>query len=107
MSTFVTAEIGTNWNGDAFKLRRMVHECKEAGVDAVKFQVLTEELIARHPELSWYQSASVNVFTLPEIVDTCWRENIQWYASVFDEGGVDLIKKHVDMIKIRDRKSVV
>jgi len=102
MNTFVTAEIGTNWNGDIFKLRRMVHECKYAGCDAVKFQVLSDEKIARHPELSWYCNASVHKYNVDDIADICWREDIQWYASIYYPKAIKELKleKYCDYVKV-------
>jgi len=33
------AEIGSNWEGDVKKAYQLIKECKEAGADAVKFQM--------------------------------------------------------------------
>lgn len=36
---FFVAEIGSNWEGDVKKGYQLIKECKEAGADAVKFQM--------------------------------------------------------------------
>ena len=39
MKTFVIAEIGSNWEGSVQKAEKIIRECKNAGADAVKFQM--------------------------------------------------------------------
>ena len=39
MKVYVIAEIASNWEGNLVKAKRLIRECKNAGVDAVKFQM--------------------------------------------------------------------
>ena len=39
MKSFIVAEIGSNWEGSFSKAKKIIHECKIAGADAVKFQM--------------------------------------------------------------------
>ena len=39
MKAFVVAEIGSNWEGNFQKAKKIIKECKKAGADAVKFQM--------------------------------------------------------------------
>ena len=36
MKVYVIAEIASNWEGNLVKAKRLIRECKNAGVDAVK-----------------------------------------------------------------------
>ena len=39
MKTTVVAEIGSNWEGSITIAKKIIHECKKAGADTVKFQM--------------------------------------------------------------------
>ena len=45
---FIVAELGVNWRGNLVILDRMLERCANAQVDAVKFQSLSREYLARH-----------------------------------------------------------
>ncbi len=99
--TFLTAELGTNWRGDVDVLRRMLVKCHWAGVDAVKFQALSDELINRHPEWDWYHHASVT----PENVDTidkmCKEIGMEWFCTPCYPEAVTWLAPYVKRWKIR------
>ena len=39
MKTTIIAEIGSNWEGSIRIAQKIISECKNAGADAVKFQM--------------------------------------------------------------------
>lgn len=39
LKTTIVAEIGSNWEGSLVIAKKIIHECKKAGADAVKFQM--------------------------------------------------------------------
>ena len=43
--TYVVAEIGINHNGELENAKKMIDAAKHAGVDAVKFQKRTPEIV--------------------------------------------------------------
>ena len=55
MKSFIVAEIGSNWEGSFSKAKKIIHECKIAGADAVKFQMwrATDLYTKDHP--NWEQ----------------------------------------------------
>jgi len=80
--TFLTAELGANWRGDFEILDRMVNRCKKAGVDAVKFQALSDDLINRHPEWDWYSNASIQPTNIQQVSDVCTHYGIEWFCTI-------------------------
>ena len=57
---FVTAELSTHWHGDKETLECLVSTCKYIGFNAVKFQSLSKEKLARHQEIPYYSKAIIN-----------------------------------------------
>lgn len=98
---FVTAELGTNWKGNFDILERMATACKDAGVDAVKMQALSEDLLKRHIELDYYRDASVNEKNVDMIHHILRDVGINWYCSVTYPEAVDYLEKYSYMYKIR------
>jgi len=90
--TFLTAELGTNWKGDFEILDRMVNRCKKAGVNAVKFQALSDDLINRHPEWDWYGNSSIQPGT---------HYGIEWFCTPCYPQAVDFLDVYVKRWKIR------
>ena len=39
MKTAIVAEVGSNWEGSIKKATKLISKCKDAGADAVKFQM--------------------------------------------------------------------
>ena len=51
MNTFVVAEIASNWEGSVAIAKRLIHESKKSGADAVKFQMWrASDLYVGHPD---------------------------------------------------------
>ena len=53
MKTFVAAEIGSNWEGSFQKAKKIIKECKNAGADAVKFQMWRAEDLYKKSHPNW------------------------------------------------------
>ena len=79
----------------------MVGECKKLGIDAVKFQALSKDKIDRHPELEWYEDASVTKDNVKEIDDLCGDNSMEWFATPYYKEAVEFLDQYVDMYKIR------
>jgi len=99
--TFLTAELGTNWRGDPEVLKRMVTKCHWAGVDAVKFQALSIELINRHPEWDWYHHASITVDNIDTIDKICKEIGMEWFCTPCYPEAVVWLDMYVKRWKIR------
>ena len=99
--TFIVAELGANWSGNTFTLENMLVRCKEAGVDAVKFQALSPELVARHPEWNWYDSAHITEDTIDDVNNLCKEIGIEWFCTPCYPEVVKLIDPYVSRWKVR------
>ena len=53
MKSFIVAEIGSNWEGSSSKAKKIIHECKIAGADAVKFQMWRAEDLYKKSHPNW------------------------------------------------------
>jgi len=98
---FVTAEIGTSWQGDYEILDEICRECKTANIDAVKFQSLSPELIYRHTELDYYRKASLDKANIMIVNDICRSRHLEFYSSVTYPEAILFLNKYVTMLKIR------
>ena len=98
---FVVAEIGANWKGNVVKLARMVERCADIDVDAVKFQALSPELLARHPEWDWYKDASINEHNIEMVNKVCVGNGIEWFCTPTYRESVFLLDRYVKRWKIR------
>jgi len=100
---FVTAEIGANWLGDYELLEFLVIACKKANINAIKLQSLTPEIISRHPELTYYESASVSPDNIEEIDKICKTHNLEWYCTPTHPDHIEFLDPYVNRFKIREK----
>jgi N-acetylneuraminate synthase len=97
MSIFIIAEIGINHNGDLDIAKKLIDVAKIAGVDAVKFQkrtidlVYTKELLDSPRESPWgttpraqKEGLEFGLNEYKEIDAYCKRKKIEWFASAWD-----------------------
>lgn len=97
MSTFITAEIGINHNGDLNLAKQLIDAALVAGCDAVKFQkrtvdkVYTKEYLDSPRESPWGHTQRAQKEGLEfgkeeydEIDAYCKEKGIDWYASAWD-----------------------
>lgn len=104
---FIIAEIGCNHNGDINIAEKMIYKAKEAGVDAVKFQIFdASALISRYAEKAEYQKATTGssesqlemtrklelgheeYLKLKEIAE---KEGLIVFATPFDLSSIDFL----------------
>ena len=97
MSTFITAEIGINHNGDINLAKRLIDAAVIAGCDAVKFQkrtvdkVYTKEYLDSPRQSPWgdtqrdqKEGLEFGKEEYDEIDQYCKERNIEWFASAWD-----------------------
>ena len=81
MKTYVIAEIGSNWEGNITKAKKLIHLSKKAGADAVKFQIWrAEDLYSKkHPESKNIKKSQLNVVKIKLVKEYFLRQDlVQW-----------------------------
>ena len=104
---FISAEIGINHNGDIDIAKKLIDTSKEIGVDAVKFQkrsvdiVYSEESLALYRESPWgttqrdqKNGLEFNEEEYDEIDRYCKEVGIIWFASAWDIKSQEFLNKY-------------
>ena len=103
---YVIAEIGINHNGSIELAKRLIEEAARAGCDAVKFQKRTpEKALPREQwsiirETPWGSMSYIDYrrrieFKWPDYVEIsqcCAANDMDWFASCWDEESVEFIE---------------
>ena len=106
MKAFITAEIGSNWEGNYVKAKKIIRECKKAGVDAVKFQMWkAEELYNKsHPNWNEIKRSELSFQMAEKLKEFSDKQKIEFFCSAFYPDGVKfLISIGVKKFKIASR----
>ena len=106
MKVFITAEIGSNWEGNYVKAKKIIRECKKAGVDAVKFQMWkAEELYNKsHPNWNEIKRSELSFQMAKKLKEFSDKQKIEFFCSAFYPDGVKfLISIGVKKFKIASR----
>ena len=104
---YIIAEIGINHNGSLKLAKKLIKEARAAGCDAVKFQKRTPELCV--PNDQWYierdtpwgrmtyidyrHRVELSLQDYSEIDLYCRKNDIDWFASCWDEESVEFIEQ--------------
>jgi len=106
MKAFITAEIGSNWEGNYVKAKKIIRECKKVGVDAVKFQMWkAEELYNKsHPNWNEIKRSELSFQMAKKLKEFSDKQKIEFFCSAFYPDGVKfLISIGVKKFKIASR----
>ena len=106
MKVFITAEIGSNWEGNYAKAKKIIRECKKAGVDAVKFQMWkAEELYNKsHPNWNEIKRSELSFQMAKKLKEFSDKQKIEFFCSAFYPDCVKfLISIGVKKFKIASR----
>ena len=104
---FVISEIGINHNGDLELAKKMIKDCKNCGVDAVKFQkrdidlVYDKILLDQKRESPWGSTfrdqkngLEFSEKEYDEIDIYCKKIDIEWFASAWDLNSLKFLDKY-------------
>ena len=97
MAVFVIAEVGVNHGGDPERAQRLIDVAKEAGADAVKFQMFSSRALwgddrIKHLELSRDELARLHRY--------CEQVGIEFMCTPFDVGAVKFLTPLVRRMKV-------
>jgi len=99
---FFVAEIGSNWEGDIFKAERLIMECKDAGADAVKFQMWKQKDL--YPDNLSFREFELTFDKASRLKGFCDGIGIEFFCSVFYPEAVKFLEKlKVKRYKIASR----
>ena len=106
MKVNIVAEIGSNWEGSIKKAIKLISKCKDAGADAVKFQIwrATDLYNTNHPDWDFIKKSEITFKTAKKLKDVCDDYNIEFYCSAFyPEAVMYLESLNVKKYKIASR----
>ena len=103
---FIVGEIGINHNGDIDIAKQLIDLSADIGLDAVKFQkrtidlVYSQEMLAGERESPWgttqreqKEGLEFDESQYKEIDSYCKTKNIKWFASAWDLESQEFLKK--------------
>ena len=93
MKAFITAEIGSNWEGNYVKAKKIILECKKAGADAVKFQMWkAEELYNKsHPNWNEIKRSELSFQMAKKLKEFSDKQKIEFFCSAFYPDAVEFL----------------
>lgn len=94
MKTFVVAEIGSNWEGSLTKAEKLIKKCKDAGANAVKFQMwrATDLYSDAHPSWNFIKKSEITFNIATKLKETADEESIEFFCSAFYPEAVDFLE---------------
>ena len=95
MKTFIVAEIASNWEGSIPKAKKLIVECKNAGADAVKFQMWRASDLYNntHPNWKEIKKSEITFDKINELKNFADKHKIELFCSAFYPEAVDHLKK--------------
>ena len=106
MKTTIVAEIGSNWEGSLVIAKKIIHECKKAGADAVKFQMWrAQDLYSEnHPDWKIIKKSELTFEKAKKIKKIADNEKIEFMCSVFYPEGITFLESlNVKKYKVASR----
>lgn len=101
----IIAEIGSNWEGNIVKGQKIINECKNAGADAVKFQMWrADDLYHDHSEFKIIKRSELNFSKAEKLKKFADKIGIEFFCSAFYPEAVDFLESlNVKKYKIASR----
>jgi sialic acid synthase SpsE len=95
MKTEIVAEIGSNWEGNLQKAKKLIELCKEAGSDYVKFQMWrADDLYSiNNPHYDEIKKSEVTFDKASKLKDICDNLKIEFFCSAFYPEAIDHLEK--------------
>ena len=106
MKTTIVAEIGSNWEGSVFKAKQIIKECKDAGADAVKFQMWrAKDLYSpTHPQWNVIKKSELTLDKAKKIKKIADDVGIEFMCSAFYPEAVQFLESlNVKRYKVASR----
>ena len=109
MKIMTIAEIGSNWEGDLSKAKKLILLSKKAGADAVKFQLWrADDLYTRkHPEWHNIKKSEISFDKAKKMKQYADKIGIEFFCSAFYPEAVKFLEKlKVKRFKVASRTCI-
>ena len=106
MKSYVVAEIASNWEGSFSKATKLIQESKNAGVDAVKFQIWRANDLynSKHPNWKFIKKSEVTFDKAKKLKRIADKVGIEFFCSAFYPDAIRFLEKlNVKRYKIASR----
>jgi|TARA_B110001454_G_scaffold28644_2_gene28034 sialic acid synthase SpsE len=93
MQITIIAEIASNWEGSLSKAKKLLQESKDAGADAVKFQMWrANDLYKGHPDFKLIKKSELTYKKAKEIKKFADKIGIEFFCSAFNPDAVKFLE---------------
>jgi len=109
MQITIIAEIASNWEGSFSKAKKLLQESKDAGADAVKFQMWrANDLYKGHPDFKLIKKSELTYKKAKEIKKFADKIDIEFFCSAFNPDAVEFLETlGVKRYKVASRTSTL
>ena len=106
MKSFIIAEIASNWEGSFAKATKLIQESKNAGADAVKFQMWRAHDLYnnKHPNWNFIKKSEITFKKAKKLKQISNKIGIEFFCSAFYPEAIEILEKlKVKRYKIASR----
>ena len=106
MKSFIVAEIASNWEGDFTKAQKLIQESKNAGANAVKFQMWRAHDLYnnKHPNWKFIKKSEITNEKAKKLKQIADKNGIEFFCSAFYPEAIEILEKlKVKRYKIASR----
>ena len=106
MKSFIVAEIASNWEGDFTKAQKLIQESKNAGANAVKFQMWRAHDLYndKHPNWKFIKKSEITFQKARKLKKIADKIGIEFFCSAFYPDAIEILEKlKVKRYKIASR----
>ena len=106
VKSFIVAEIASNWEGSFVKATKLIQESKNAGADAVKFQMWRAHDLYnnKHPNWNFIKKSEITFEKAKKLKQISNKIGIEFFCSVFYPEAIKILEKlKVKRYKIASR----
>ena len=106
MKSFIVAEIASNWEGSFVKATKLIQKSKNAGANAVKFQMWRGHDLYnnKHPNWKFIKKSEITFEKARKLKKIANKIGIEFFCSAFYPEAIDILEKlKVKRYKIASR----
>ena len=95
MKSFIVAEIASNWEGSFVKATKLIQEAKNAGANAVKFQMWRAHDLYnnKHPNWKFIKKSEITFEKAKKLKKIADKVGIEFFCSAFYPEAIEILEK--------------